>query len=115
MNNLENVRDALMAIENYGDDQSATTAMKARDELEAYIENDGWLPIETAPKDGNSVIIFDMYKDKVDGYGIVVARFDAKWGWLLHQRNGVLVHAVNPVVWKPLPEPPKQTERNGDE
>lgn len=71
-----------------------------------------WQPIETAPKDGTTVIIGRDMGDFgfVRGYG----RFDGKdgsflSGWISHgfsEYHGNLGLA-HPTHWMPLPEPPQ--------
>lgn len=54
MTNLENVRDVLLnikfAFDQRGWSEYSKEVQKALSELEAYMENDGWLPIESADK-----------------------------------------------------------------
>jgi hypothetical protein len=70
-----------------------------------------WQPIETAPKDGTTIIIFDSYSDDkgIDGYGVCTARWDysLKW-WIMHQRYSNVISLINPTHWMPLPEPPQE-------
>ena len=60
-----------------------------------------WQPIETAPKDGRDLLVFE-------GSGMCVANWD---DW--KQRNGQTAgwrdgqcYPVNPTHWMPLPQPP---------
>jgi len=58
-----------------------------------------WQPIETAPKDGTSVLVYDE--------GIIVishwiGESDDMLGWW---DNGIM--DPSPTHWMPLPEPPK--------
>ena len=67
-----------------------------------------WNLMNTAPHDGTSLLVFDNHSvDKtIDGNGIVVARFDARHGWVKHQRNNYIITLVNPTHWMNLPEKP---------
>jgi hypothetical protein len=75
-----------------------------------------WQPIETAPKDGSSVLVFDYYQTDwkkhedgryvqtgPDGYGLVVARFDKDHGWHVSASvtNGNYIRLFNPTRWMP--------------
>jgi hypothetical protein len=69
-----------------------------------------WQAIETASTNGKSILIYDHYKPGIDGYGWVVGRYDQEHGWVMHQRNGIIINLVNPTHWMPLPDPPKVVE-----
>jgi hypothetical protein len=64
-----------------------------------------WQPIETAPKDGTAVLLFDRTnKDSPDGSGIDFGFYynDAvRWLWACDGCE------AKPSHWMPLPEPPK--------
>ena len=74
-----------------------------------------WQPIETAPKDGAPILIwqpenaqFDQINDcKFDDprYAIGYWRVWAKSEWAAAWGNRNQAH-VNPTHWMPLPEPP---------
>ncbi len=70
-----------------------------------------WMPIDSAPLDGTTIIIFDSYSDDkgIDGYGVCTARWDysLKW-WIMHQRYSNVISLINPTHWMPLPEPPQE-------
>lgn len=70
----------------------------------------GWQDISTAPKDGETIMIFDSYSDDkgIDGYGICTARWDhsLRW-WIMHQRYSNVISLINPTHWQPLPAAPK--------
>lgn len=70
-----------------------------------------WQPIETAPKDGTRILIFDNgcisianWHEQIDNYNH--APFD---GWLIFYPDDAFYTQVseNPTHWMPLPEPPK--------
>jgi hypothetical protein len=89
---------------------------------------DKWQPIETAPKDGTSVLVFDSYqKDGTrypdgrfkqtgfDGLERVVARFTYRHGWHVSASviAGNFVYLRDPQFWMPLPLPPME-QTNAD-
>ena len=79
--------------------------------------SDGWLPIETAPKDGTPIIIAVPTKDK-DGFIVGEAYFDPKnyeggdWWWAgtshpEHFDSPISeINHTAPTHWPPLPAPP---------
>lgn len=68
-----------------------------------------WQPIETAPKDGKSVILFDPSRGGfVADQRFIFAHWSG-WGggiWENTNSGGKLMNG-NPTHWMPLPEPPK--------
>ena len=65
-----------------------------------------WQPIETAPKDGTVVLIFQQDRSNFGGRGIAAGRFmeppwDGWWGTC-----GDSIICMRPTHWQPLPEPP---------
>lgn len=64
-----------------------------------------WQPIETAPKDGSSVLTFSPN----DGYPLIVFWQDEMWliDWD-HDRAYGLEPDDKPTHWMPLPEPPNR-------
>ena len=63
-----------------------------------------WQPIETAPKDGTKIIVFDHYD------GVVIARWRMRWpesGYEWIEATGEEYENYRPTHWMPLPEPPK--------
>ena len=76
--------------------------------LEAARE-DGWQPIETAPKDGTRVLLWFEWHDLP-----VVGDFRHGRWWSVHSLGGNLAHpngmdweeVVRPTYWRPLPAPP---------
>lgn len=75
-----------------------------------------WRPIETAPKDGTPILIWqpdNRHHDEIDGckfddprYAIGYWRAWAKSEWDMGWGNRNQAH-VNPTHWMPLPAPPK--------
>jgi hypothetical protein len=67
-----------------------------------------WQPIETAPKDGTVIIIYDTE------WGVYAAEWSPSWygdttnqGWIearFDEEYGS--YAKNATLWMPLPEPP---------
>ena len=77
---------------------------------------DGWRLIESAPKDGTRVLLGDIGWAAVwTGYfrterqvGMKEWREDQVIGWT---RDGAMDISLNPTHWRPLPNPPKDTEQ----
>lgn len=73
-------------------------------------ENNGWQPIETAPRDGafvllliNRLVVYGCWREEIPE-----ARFD-KTGWYGCFRGRVHDCCLDePTHWRPLPEPPEQ-------
>jgi hypothetical protein len=63
--------------------------------------NNGWKPIETAPKDGTQVLLTGVGLDRWISTG------HYKNGWLDDDGPGRLHNVTH---WMPLPEPPNQKE-----
>ena len=57
--------------------------------------DNNWQPIETAPKDGTFVILFDPKGAEV---------ISSYW-----VDNGYWVNCKKPTKWQPLPEPPNES------
>lgn len=60
----------------------------------------GWLPIETAPKDGTRFIAWRKYSTRP-----LIARYWKDFGWF-EDEDGL--HLYNLTHWQPLPNPPKE-------
>jgi hypothetical protein len=96
------------ALPGFGFDQiSHELMMVAADELRrlhALCDEVVWRPIETAPKDGSLILVWDGR-----GYGV------AFWGRCGSPMNRLawigghckIDHIDQPTRWMPLPEPPK--------
>lgn len=76
--------------------------------IENGLPDDGWRPIETAPRDGSTFIawrggvIFTRWDD--DRYARKPMPF---WGGNDAWRGKRFQRENNPTHWMPLPEPPK--------
>ena len=85
--------------------------LSALNEAGCVVEQ-GWQPIETAPKDGTRILLF------VPPYGASTGHYSparSNWGekaslWIAH---AVLNKEAAPTHWMPLPEPPL-TAAQGD-
>jgi hypothetical protein len=69
-----------------------------------------WQPIETAPKDGTWVLLYDKRSDLAE-----VAQWDSDktyfddcpiYGW--HTANGIDYMTLTFTHWMPMPEPPDE-------
>jgi hypothetical protein len=72
---------------------------------DAYRKPEGWQPIETAPKDGTRVLVFDQYWGVLMSYWQLQAtavnppgREHDRWDWYA---------APGATHWMPLPAPPE--------
>jgi len=74
---------------------------QAVDEAIAIIEAElGWQPIEAAPKDGSSIVLYDpRHTNPVIGYWFSA---NESRGWWVF---ATLV--IHPTHWRPLPAPPE--------
>ena len=79
--------------------------------LEVLLADQEWRPIETAPKDGTKVLVYD------ESYGLPQKawfgkdHFDEEHeGWLFGDGDdyscGLYFTPINPTHWMPLPKPP---------
>jgi hypothetical protein len=68
----------------------------------------GWQPIETAPRDGTTVLLFSRDGSAADGYWLQ-AGYNGCGAWIWPY-----VYKT-PAHWQPLPEPPAQLAGRGEE
>lgn len=67
-------------------------------------QTQGWRPIETAPKDGTTVLLLGYNKRHADGY----------WESKAYDGNGCWVWPyvkAEPRNWMPLPQPPQEKDK----
>ena len=68
-----------------------------------------WKTIDSAPKDGTSILLWCPYADKSGT--IVVGEFWVRaWAssdWKIDYSTMVILDAPDPTHWMPLPEPPE--------
>lgn len=75
----------------------------------------GWRPIETAPRDGTSVIVASRYETRtVVGEARFLMDEDATytaWWWANQSPGDYYADMIypNPTHWQPLPAPPEVT------
>ncbi len=71
-----------------------------------------WQPIETAPKDGRSILLGGGLWDDEDVSEVIgLAHWDEKSkGWLVacHEGGYVCAWYTDATHWMPLPEPPQK-------
>ena len=65
--------------------------------------NDVWMPIDTAPKDGSAVLVWDGYNQTT---AIWCAEFTG-WELAVPSDGYIDSNCISPTHWMPLPEPPK--------
>lgn len=77
------------------------------------VENNGWLPIETAPKDGTEVILYapddGVYSGWFDTWDDFMISKKNISGWVTDWNDEFQVanNCIDPTHWQPLPEPPQ--------
>lgn len=70
-----------------------------------------WQPIETAPRDGKSILVHARDGDMIVAHWEEQPAFgwsdwaDSRTGYRVHKRSAYVTH------WMPLPDPPKMVER----
>lgn len=84
--------------------------LRAAKEMRGAVAADanGWLAIETAPKDGAEVILSDGVDVGSGFYSEAIGSRRAKAGWFLEMDRGDMLIARNfPAThWQPLPKAP---------
>jgi hypothetical protein len=68
--------------------------------LQAELAKRQWQPIETAPKDGTDILVWDGRER------FVVFYYRGASHWLMN--CGSTCIEINPTHWQPIPEPPKE-------
>ncbi len=72
--------------------------------------SEGWQPIETAPKDGNSILLTDA---RVIGWTQVAAWEEDHGGWQADDSSAIW-HKDMFTHWRPLPPPPGTEPESGE-
>lgn len=77
------------------------------DQMRAYVDADRaarWQPIETAPKDGTAVLVYQ----KIDGaHWLITPAYFAGGHWLIVCfHDGNVEYEIAPSLWQPIPLPP---------
>lgn len=100
----------------YDDHKLATVVHNAERAIKAALDmleqpyywgqqNGQWMPIETAPRDGTEIIVWNQ-TDLHDYCGVWIGKFmDGHW-WLKHFG---WCGAHRATHWMPLPKPPKES------
>jgi len=75
----------------------------------SLIDDDGWLPIESAPKDGEQVLLCDGM------WGPYLGFYEPdRWVFYDRECNEAIwnywVEGYGPTHWMPLPKPPKDSK-----
>ena len=91
----EPCKPAAEYVEALAQARSALTAAKAG----------GWLPIETAPKDGTRILVWRKHATRP-----LIARYQKDFEWF-EDEDGV--HLYHLIYWQPLPNPPKEQSAGG--
>jgi len=69
-----------------------------------------WQPIETAPRDGTAILIYDGIDYYVSWYAFDSV-FETNKSWIFGKATGpynAYAEIDTPTHWMPLPEPPKE-------
>jgi hypothetical protein len=68
-----------------------------------------WQPIETAPKDGTSVLLLELLFEDLgaQAQNYTVATFRRRDGWVADIECKPMSHQDKITHWMPLPDPPK--------
>jgi hypothetical protein len=70
-----------------------------------------WHPIETAPRDGSSIlaVVAGRHPECGKPYIPAVVWWDHEWGWMEHEwgREDTDPHSWHLTHWMPLPAPPE--------
>lgn len=87
--------------------------------LKGYVDSDraeraGWLPIESAPKDGTPILVCDM-KSRIPAAEVVhwndgwLSGTPDYWEDIQSRGRGLQVLGMHetPTYWQPLPQPPE--------
>ncbi|WPM80874.1 hypothetical protein R5W60_05345 [Brucella pseudintermedia] len=79
------------------------------------VEGDGWMPIESAPKDGTVIDLWsDEYGRLTDCYwGAPMAYEGGETGWVNAHSNEWAESPDEFIHWRPLPLPPVKGGQNG--
>ena len=74
-------------------------------------EDNGWLPIETAPKDGSRILLGYEESHSEEGYwqGDPTKNYWGKTGWLAADEDPLTTHPSHPTHWMHLPPPPTRS------
>lgn len=77
---------------------------------------DGWLPIESAPRDGTYVLLFgELEQPYVSNYDTFRDGFGDKYtGWVSPDAGELGPGLMSPTHWRPLPQPPAMHAPGGD-
>lgn len=97
----DNLRDALAQI------------VRLKAELESLRKVSAWQPIETAPKDGLKVLVYDESFGLPQKAWFGKDQFNEEYeGWLFGDGDdyscGMYFTPINPTHWMPLPKPPQE-------
>lgn len=74
-------------------------------------DNNGWLPIESAPRDGTNILVWSPHGEAHGKPSIVAVDWhtyngESDWRIGVGEFGPLALHAP-PTHWQPLPEPPE--------
>lgn len=68
---------------------------------------DAWRPIETAPKDGTRVLVFDpIHGQRAASLMTSIEDRDEQWVYARILGSDAVAFICHPTHWRPLPAPP---------
>lgn len=106
MNNQLAVREASIALERIADFvENAGLAAQTREhfiKVKAALDQMGWQTIDTAPKDGSHIMVFNQYCILIAAYDEPNYEDDPCW---IDLGSSYPIEPI-PTHWMPLPQPP---------
>jgi uncharacterized protein DUF551 len=106
---IERLKELALIVPRYPeDDYELDDIASAIRELISLRERSEWQPIETAPRDGSSTLLFGRWASDEQGLmsGPVIGQFNyVRDAWEFANAGGWW--RIRPTHWMPLPEPPQ--------
>lgn len=79
--------------------------LRLKERIAELEKGDEWMPIDDAPKDGTTFLIYDSGEYRECWWS-----GDEVIGWTSYQTEPYLFPCYFPTHWKPLPTPPQENE-----
>ena len=101
-------------LEDFAGDVGTSNGNTLVEAAEMLRQKSEWQPIETAPKDGSSILV------ALKGGEVREAEWFVRWyndpskpGWMPANMDEEYGHYVEPTHWMPLPKPPQTVDETG--